>query len=123
MPTRFDALTEYSQNNPIVPKKSKNLKNENSDANTKSAPLKSARRRTSASAKKTKAGRKPTTPGEGAKGSVRPKKTSGIPPLTDEEIQLRAYFISERRHRLRPLRPCHPDLLAEERETLFRVGA
>jgi len=122
LPTRFDALTEYSQNNPIVPKKSKNLKNENSDANTKSAPLKSARRRTSASAKKTKAGRKPTTPGEGAKGSVRPKKTSGIPPLTDEEIQLRAYFISERRHRLGLLGDSNSDWLEAKRQLLSEVG-
>jgi hypothetical protein len=119
LPTRFRALTEYSENNQVVPKKSKNLKNESNEANTKSAPLKTARRRTSTSAKKTKASRKTTAP---AKSSARPEKSSGIPPLTDEEIKLRAYFISERRHRLGLLGDSNSDWLEAKRQLLSEVG-
>jgi hypothetical protein len=105
-----------------VPKKTKNLQNENSGANTKRAPLKTARRRTSTTTKKSKAARKTPSPGESAKTSARPKESSGIPPLTNEEIQLRAYFISERRHRLGLAGDSNSDWLEAKRQLLSEVG-
>ncbi|HXM74640.1 MAG TPA: DUF2934 domain-containing protein [Chthoniobacterales bacterium] len=42
--------------------------------------------------------------------------------MTDEEIQLRAYFISERRHRLGLVGDSNSDWLEAKRQLLSEVG-
>jgi hypothetical protein len=99
-----------------VPKKSKNLQNGNQEA-----AVNPARRRTSTSTKKTKATRKARSPAQGAKASFR-RKSASVPPPTDEEIRLRAYFISERRHRLDLPGDTSSDWLEAKRQLFSEVG-
>jgi hypothetical protein len=124
LPISFGALTEYSENNSTVPKKSKNLKNENKEVGAESASAKAAkpaRRRTSTSTKKTKATRKTSAPAQATKSPTH-RKSSSVSPPTDEEIQLRAYFISECRHRLDLAGDASSDWLEAKRQLLSEVG-
>jgi hypothetical protein len=124
LPITFGALTEYSAINPTVPKKSKNLQNKNERTGIERASSKTAkpaRRRPSTGAKKTKATLKTSTPERATKSSSHHRSPSVSPP-TDEEIQLRAYFIAERRHRLDLPGDASSDWLEAKRQLLSEVG-
>jgi hypothetical protein len=104
-----------------VPKKNKITQNENAGSTpngTKIDKKPSARRSTSAK-KSTAAGKKKTA----AKTNI-VKSSKSVPAIepTDEEIRIRAYFVSERRQRLALLGDANTDWLEAKRQLLSEIG-
>jgi hypothetical protein len=112
----------------FVPKKTKVVQNENQPADeSRTLPDEkridnvTSPRRALASAKKTKAPRKTTETARGTKTKTRAKSPSPAEP-TDDEIRTRAYFISERRHRLALSGDAGSDWLEAKRQLLSESG-
>ena len=78
-------------------------------------------RRTSITAKKTKLGGKKSINKRSPKSGQRVASAFSAEP-TDEEIRLRAYFISERRHRLALQGDASSDWLEAKRQLLSEPG-
>jgi hypothetical protein len=112
-----------------VPRKTKTTQNQNDSTGESNAPApareaklgKGAPRRTSIPAKKSKppGKKREATRTIGARTGVEVAQAS-IP--TDEEIQLRAYFISERRHRFALPGDASSDWLEAKRQLLSESG-
>ena len=81
--------------------------------------IEKAPRRASSKAPKTSAKKAPQA---AAKKAALPKATSTGSQPTDEQIRLRAYFISERRHRLRLPGDASSDWLEAKRQLLSETG-
>jgi hypothetical protein len=81
--------------------------------------IEKAPRRASSKARKTSAKKAPQA---AAKKTALPKSTAAGSQPTDEQIRLRAYFISERRHRLRLPGDASSDWLEAKRQLLADVA-
>jgi hypothetical protein len=107
-----------------VPKKSKPVPDENRDAANGASSAqakidkKPSRRRSTGSKKSPLAKTKPAAKTQPIKSS---KPVPAIGP-SDEEIQIRAYFISERRHRLELPGDQSADWLEAKRQLLSETG-
>jgi Protein of unknown function (DUF2934) len=110
--------------NTSVAKKSKIVQDENSRSAAAGSPLTqeksnkkaSSKRPTSAKKSPASAKKQTTAKTKGTKGS----KGAAIEP-TDEEIQIRAYFIAERRHRLELVGDADTDWLEAKRQLLAEL--
>jgi hypothetical protein len=107
-----------------VPKKPKNAEKETEGANAslEAKTSSAASRRARAGGKKSTASGKKTA----APRAKKPKKNSSanvrVMP-TDEEIRIRAYFISERRHRFALPGDASADWVEARRQLLVEAGA
>jgi len=111
-----------------VPRKTKVVQREN-EAAAERGPSSSeekvdkvtSSRRASTPAKKTKTARKKTEPMRATKMRTR-AKSSRLAEPSDDEIRTRAYFISERRHRLALPGDAGSDWLEAKRQLLSELG-
>jgi hypothetical protein len=104
-----------------VPKKTKKAESASAVDPNASSEMKhgktSARRRSTTTKKKKTAG---SATARAAKAAQRHGSPTGIAP-TDDEIRLRAYFISERRHRLALTGDASSDWLEAKRQLLSEL--
>jgi hypothetical protein len=112
-----------------VPRKTKISENRNDAVGDPAAPpaaaepkvAKRASRRTSTAPKRSKTLEKTSSPTTKASGRAGAETARPAAP-TDEEIQLRAYFISERRHRFALPGDASSDWLEAKRQLLSESG-
>jgi hypothetical protein len=83
--------------------------------------IEKAPRRASSKARKTSAKKAPQA--AAAKKTTLPKSTAAGSQPTDEQIRLRAYFISERRHRLRLPGDASSDWLEAKRQLMSETSS
>jgi hypothetical protein len=108
-----------------VPRQTKINRNPNHSAGESTTPaaapeskvVKAAARRTSGAPKKSKAGEKKSTAARKAKPATQRSSVRSAEP-TEQQIRMRAYFISERRHRLALPGDASSDWLEAKRQLL-----
>jgi hypothetical protein len=101
-----------------VAKRNKTEENEGSASNGSKIDKKSAARRSTSAKKSAAAGKKKPSAKAKAKSS---KPVPTIEP-SDEEIRIRAYFVSERRQRLALPGDANTDWLEAKRQLLSEIG-
>jgi hypothetical protein len=118
-PSRVNPINSFPI---VVPKKTKTVAKESeavAQPADMAAPVGEKRaRRAPSKTRKTAAKKTPKSP---TAGTTSPKSSGGREP-TDEQIRLRAYFISERRHRLRLPGDASSDWLEAKRQLLSESG-
>jgi hypothetical protein len=104
----------------LVPKKNKTVQNENTGSTPNGTKIdkKSAARRSTSAKKSTAAGKNKTA----AKTKI-VKSSKPVPAIepSDEEIRIRAYFVSERRQRLALPGDANTDWLEAKRQLLSEI--
>jgi hypothetical protein len=106
--------------NQSVAKKNKIVQNKN-DATPELSPGKNSRARPATSRKSAPPRRRKSAPAQKDRGAVPPVAGTTAQP-SDEEIRLRAYFISERRRRFALLGDADSDWLEARRQLLSEIG-
>jgi hypothetical protein len=106
-----------------VPKKTEGVQNEITETATVSFPAESEStpRRPSTSARKMPQ-RTKKSPAAGKKKSIKRGSSGKAVEPSDEDIRLRAYFISERRHRLALPGDASSDWLEAKKQLLSELG-
>ena len=107
-------------NNQSVPKKNKIVQNKK-EATPELRPGKTASARPATSRKSAPPRRKKSAPPQEDRGTVPPAAGTTARP-SDEEIRLRAYFISERRRRFALPGDADSDWLEARRQLLSEIG-
>jgi Protein of unknown function (DUF2934) len=106
--------------NQSVPKKNKIVQNKN-EATPELGPGETSRARPATSRKSAPPRRKKSAPAQKDRGTVPPGAGTTARP-SDEEIRLRAYFISERRRRFALPGDADSDWLEARRQLLSEIG-